>query len=169
MVRLATERKRIIGQVRDGEEILVMFSGVGPYSIGIAKNKKPKEIYSVEINPIACKYQKENILLNKIKNIHLFKGDVKKIVPKLNKKFDRILMPLPRGAESFLGTALKAAKKNAIIHFYDFLHEDEFSKADEKIAKACKLAKKKYKILNLVKCGQFGPAIYRVCVDFKIL
>ena len=166
-VRLSTERKRVIDLVQDGEDVLVMFSGVGPYSIGIAKNKKPKEVYSVEINPAAFKYQKENILLNKAENVRLFKGDVKKIVPKLKKKFDRILMPLPRGAESFLGTALKAAKKGAIVHFYDFLHEDEFKKAEEKISKACKKAGKKFKIIGMVKCGQFGPGIFRICVDFR--
>ena len=168
-VRLATERKRITEQIKNNEEILVLFSGIGPYPLVIAKNKKPKIIYSVEINPYACEYQKENILLNKINNIRLFKGDVRKIVPKLKKRFDRILMPLPRGAEDYLHLAIKAAKKNSIIHFYDFLHEDEFNKAKEKINKACKKAKKKYKILNLVKCGHFGPGIYRICVDFKII
>ncbi len=168
-VRLATERKRINQLVKPNESVLVMFSGIGPYSISIAKNTKAKEVYSIEINPEACKYQKENILLNKINNVKLFKGDVRKIVLKLKKKFDRILMPLPRGAESYLDTALKAAKKNTIIHFYDFLHEQEFNKAKEKIDKACKKLKKKYKILNLVKCGQFGPGIYRICVDFKTI
>ena len=167
-VRLATERKRINRLIKPNESVLVMFSGIGPYSIGIAKNTRAKEIYSIEINPSACEYHKENILLNKINNIKLFKGDVRKIVPKLKKKFDRILMPLPRGAEDYLDIALKAAKKNSIIHFYDFLHEDEFDKAKEKIDKNCKKIKKKYKILKLVRCGHFGPGIYRICVDFRI-
>jgi len=74
-------------------------------------------------------------------------------------------MPLPRGAENYLQTALIAAKKNSIIHFYDFLNERDFNKAKEKINNVCK----KYKILNFVKCGQFGPGIFRICVDFKIL
>lgn len=167
-VRLATERGRINKLVKPNESVLVMFSGVGPYSINIAKNAKPKEIFSIEINPDACEYQKENILTNKVKNIKLFKGDVKTIVPKLKKKFDRILMPLPRGAEDYLITALKTSKKGTTIHFYDFLHESEFKKAKEKIDKACKQLKKKYKILNLVRCGQFGPGIYRICLDFKL-
>jgi len=166
--RLSAERKRISGQVKDNESILAMFSGVGVYPIVIAKNKKPKEIYSVEINPAAVKYQKENILLNKISNIKLYKGDVKKIVPKLNKTFDRILMPLPKGAENYLQTALKASRKGTIIHFYDFLNETEFDKANEKINKACRKAKKKYKLLSLSKCGHFGPGVFRICVDFRI-
>ncbi len=167
--RLATERKRIMEQVKGKEEILAMFSGIGVYPIVITKNKKPKIIYSIEINPSACEYQKENIMLNNVNNIKLFKGDVRKIVPKLKKKFDRILMPLPRGAEGYLDVALKASKKNSIIHFYDFLHENEFGKAKGKIDLACNKAKKKYRILKTVKCGHFGPGIYRICVDFKII
>lgn len=86
-----------------------------------------------------------------------------------HRKFDRILMPLPKSAEDFLDTALSVVKKGTIIHFYDFLHEDEFELAKKKIEKACKKAKLKHKILDVVKCGQHAPRVYRICVDFKIL
>ncbi len=168
-VRSSTERERINNLVKDGESVLVMFSGVGPFSIGIAKNTNAKEVYSVEINPYACEFQKENILLNKVGNVRLFKGDVNSVVPRLRKKFDRVLMPLPRSAEDYLDVALKAVKKKGIVHFYDFLHENEFDKAEEKIDSACARLKKMYKILRLVKCGHFGPGIYRICVDFEIV
>ena len=85
------------------------------------------------------------------------------------KKFDRILMPLPKSAENFLDTALKAAKKGTVIHFYDFLHKDEFHKAEEKAKKACLKHKFAYKKLELVKCGQHAPHTYRVCLDFKVM
>ena len=77
-------------------------------------------------------------------------------------------MPLPKGGENFLGLTLKYIKNNGIIHFYDFLHEGEFEKAHEKIKKACDKSKKKFKILNTVKCGQYSPGFYRVCVDFEV-
>jgi len=165
--RLSTERKRIYQLIKKNESVLVMFSGSGVYPAVISKNSKPKEIYSIEVNPTACKYQKENIQLNKIKNIKLYKGDVKKILPKINKKFDRILMPLPKGAEDFLNLAVSKIKNKGTIHFYDFLNEAEFNLAKEKISKACKAKKKKYKILNIVKCGQFSPHVFRICVDFR--
>ena len=82
--------------------------------------------------------------------------------------FDRILMPLPKSAESFLDVALKASKKGTIIHFYDFLHDDEFCKAEEKIKKACKKLGLKPKILRTVRCGQHSPHVFRICVDFKV-
>ncbi|GAG38880.1 unnamed protein product, partial [marine sediment metagenome] len=168
--RLSNERKRIADLVKNNEEILLMFSGVAPYPLVIAKNSNPKTIYAVEINPKAHKYAVENIKLNKLENkIKLFKGDVRKIIPKLNKKFNRIAMPLPKGGENYLDLALKKIKNKGIIHFYDFLHENQFDEAVEKIDLACKKAKKKYKIIRLVKCGQFGPGIFRICVDFKVL
>ncbi len=87
---------------------------------------------------------------------------------KPRKKFDRIIMPLPKSAGDFLDLALGSIKPNGIIHFYDFLKEDEFNKAKEKIRKACKRAKKKCKILRIVKCGQYAPHVFRICVDFKV-
>jgi len=70
-------------------------------------------------------------------------------ITKLTKTFDRIAMPLPKGAEAFLDVALQASKKGTIIHFYDFLHEDDFRLAEKKIKAACKKAKKRCKILKL--------------------
>lgn len=166
--RLSTERLRISNLTKKGESVLVMFSGCAPYPCVIAKNAHPKEIYGVEINPHAHKFAEENIKLNKLTNVTLFKGDVRKSVPKLKKKFDRILMPLPKSAETFLDIALSAAKKGTVVHFYDFLHKDEFGKAKEKIRKACKAAKRKCKILKTTKCGQHAPRVFRICVDFKV-
>ncbi len=166
--RLATERKRIAELVKPNEDILVMFSGVAPYPLVIAKNTKAKEIYAIEINPIAHKFALENIKLNKITNIKLFNRDVRMVIPTLNKKFDRILMPLPLTGENFLDIALTAAKKKAIIHFYDFLKEDEFPIAKEKIKKACDTTKRKFKIIRIIKAGQIKPREYRVCIDFSV-
>jgi len=83
--------------------------------------------------------------------------------------FDRILMPLPRGGENFLDSALSAARKGTVLHFYDFLHEDDFGQAHCKIKAACKKAGVKCRILRTVKCGQYSPRTYRICVDFKLL
>jgi len=167
--RMSSERKRIADLIKPNETVLVMFSGAAPYPLVIAKNSKAKEVYGIEINPIAHKYALENIKKNKLENkVKVFLGDVNKVMPKLNKKFDRILMPLPKGAESFLDLTLKYIKKNGTVHFYDFLHEGEFETAHEKIKKACIKSKKKFKILNTVKCGQYSPGFYRVCVDFEV-
>ena len=167
--RFGTERLRIANQVKKGEEVLVMFSGVAPFPLVIAKNSQSKIIYGVEINLDAHKYALENVKLNKMEDkIKLYLGDARLVVPRLKKKFDRVAMPLPKGGEDFLDVALKAVKKKGIIHFYDFLHIDEFGFAKQKIKKACSLLKKRCRILRLIKCGQQSPRVYRICVDFKV-
>ncbi|MDD5332007.1 MAG: methyltransferase domain-containing protein [Candidatus Nanoarchaeia archaeon] len=159
--RTGSERLRIANLVKKGESVLVLFSGIAPFVLTIAKNSKAREIYGIEINPTAHKYAEENVKLNKVKNVFLYKGDVRKILPKL-KKFDRVLMPHPTDAASYLVLALKHLKKNGILHFYDFQEEGSFDKAVEKIKK-----KAKGKVLRIVKCGDYGPRIYRICVDFR--
>jgi tRNA (guanine37-N1)-methyltransferase len=167
--RSSTERKRIAEEIKKGEEVLIMFSGVAPYPLVIAKNAKPKTVYGIEINPKAHEYAEFNVKKNKLETtVKLFKGDVRKVMPKLNKKFSRVAMPLPRSAENFLDLAIKAVKKKGTLHFYDFLNETEFNLAVQKVEEACKKAKKECKIQNIVRCGQFGPGIFRLCVDVKI-
>jgi len=87
---------------------------------------------------------------------------------KLRKKFNRIIMPLPKSAGDFLDLALSSIKPNGVIHFYNFLKENEFDNAREKIRNACKKADKKCNILRIVKCGQHAPRVFRICVDFKV-
>jgi len=186
--RSATERLRIAKQLKANESILVMFAGCGPFPLVFLKAQPLlQKIVAIELNPIAVKYFKENLLLNKSiartyskavskedlheamkEKVQISEGDVKNIVPSLKEKFDRILMPLPRGGEPFLTTALSAAQPGTILHFYDFLNEVDFEQAEDKVDKACKEVHLGYKKIALVKCGQFGPGIFRICLDVII-
>ena len=164
--RLGTERQRIANLVKKNENVLVMFSGIGPYSIQVAK--RARKVVSIEVNPIAHKYALINLKLNRINNTMALKGDVKKIVPKLKDKFDRIVMPHPTNAISYLKEAFSVSKKNTIIHFYTFAKEDEFDKVKEELLNKCKNLKKKCKIIRIVKAGEYSPRTYRICVDFVV-
>jgi len=164
--RTGSERLRIAKLVKNNESILVMFSGVAPFPLVIEKNSNPKEIYAIETNPSANTYAKENLLLNKSKKIKLIKGDVSKELPNLKSKFDRIIMPLPKSADSYLEIALKKLKQKGTIHFYDFSQKKDFPKTSlDKIKKYCK----KFKVIKKVLCGQYSPYTYRVCIDFQPL
>ncbi|MBR9690495.1 class I SAM-dependent methyltransferase family protein [Candidatus Woesearchaeota archaeon] len=167
--RSSNERLRISKLVKEGESVLVMFSGCTPFVCVIAKNANPSKIVGVEINPVGHEYGLENVKLNKLENVKLINGDVREVVPSLNEKFDRILMPLPKSAENFLDTALSVAKKGTILHFYDFLQEKEFDLAKQKVLDACKRNNFECKILDVVKCGQYAPYTFRISVDFQIV
>ncbi len=168
-VRLSNERKRIYQMVKKGELVLVMFSGIAPYPIVISKNTRAKEIYGIELNKKAHKYALENVKLNKTKNIKLFQGDVRKIVPKLYKVFDRIIMPLPKSAETYLDVALKVSGKGTMIHLYLILNEDELLKTKEMVKDICKKNAKNIKIIDIVKAGQYSPYTYRFCFDIRVV
>lgn len=161
--RWSSERLRIAKFVKPNEEVLVMFSGVGIFGLVIAKHTKAKEIVCVEINPDACEYAEENIKINKIKNMKNYCGDVKKVMLKFeDKKFDRIVMPLPKDSLKFLKLAFNYLKKYGIIHLYAFSTEDDIHKKIKKIESDYNC-----KIFNVIKTGQQSPRMWRYCLDIK--
>ena len=152
--RTSSERLRI-AKLTKKEDILVMFSGIAVFPLVIEKNSNPKSITAIEINPIAHKYAKENLKLNKSKKIKLIQGDVTKVLPKL-KKFNRIIMPLPKTAKDYLELAKSHLKPKGTIHLYLFDEE-----------KNIESLKKLYKTKKITKCGQYAPRIYRLCLEIK--
>lgn len=170
--RTSTERKRVYEEVKEGENVLVMFSGAAPFVCTIAKNTSAKSIVGIELNETGHELACKSVVKNKLKNVDLIQGDVREICPELKQKnilFDRIIMPLPKTADEFLPEAFLVSKKGTTIHLYDFVDEREFpNNVIEKITKYAKKANIKFKVTNHTKCGQFSPYIFRVCVDFKI-
>ncbi len=170
--RSANERLRIAKLVKQGEEVLVMFSGVAPFQLVIAKNSPAKMVYGIEINPFAHQLALKNIALNGLnQRIAIYEGDVRALVPRLfaKKRFDRIVMPLPKTGEEFLDVAFKVAQKGTFIHLYAFLSEAEVAEHKKRIIQICTKLKHKVKVLRVVKCGQFAPSVFRMCFDLQLL
>jgi len=121
--RLSTERMRVAQSVRDGETVLDMFAGVGPFSILTAKTRRNVTVYAVDINPEAVKYLTKNIALNKVEDhVTPIQGDVKDIVTKsLMGRVDMAIMNLPERAPEYVPTACQALRsEGGIIHYYTF-------------------------------------------------
>lgn len=124
--RMSAERMRVIKQIKKGENVLVLFAGVGPYAIAAEKktgaDAKPAKIIAIELNPQAVALMRENLALNKCKKIEAIEGDVSAILlqPRFRSFADRIIMPHPSESWRFLPPALAAAKDGAIIHLYAF-------------------------------------------------
>jgi len=171
--RLSNERKEVASLIRKGETVLVMFAGVAPFSIVIAKNSDAKKVFSNEMNKEANKYAKLNIELNKLKEkIELLPGNIKKISEKLQKqklKFDVIVMPRPKLKDTFLSQAFMLSKKGTRIYYYDFCKTSEIDSILEKIKKEANKFRKKIKILKVKSAGEIAPYKIRLRVDFTIL
>ncbi len=168
--RSNNERLRIAKLVKESEDVLVMFSGAGPYPLVIAKNSLAKKVYGIEINPLAHQYALTNIALNKLEErVIIYEGDARKIAPSLHKKFDRIVMPLPKTSEEFLDLALPLVKEGGHIHLYSFLREDEIEPEAKRIVLEQKKRGWNIKIKNKVTCGQFAPHVFRICFDLELM
>ena len=168
--RLATERKRVQEETKDGEEILDMFAGIGPFPIVIAKEKNVN-ITAIDINEHAIKYLNENIKLNKLApNAHITAicGDTREVAENelKGKKFDRLIMNLPGLAPEFLSLAISLCKDGGVIHYYEF--SDGFSHGMEKAQREAEKQNKDIEILTTRKVKSYKTRMWHVAIDCKI-
>jgi tRNA (guanine37-N1)-methyltransferase len=169
--RELTERQRIASQVKENEVVMVMFAGVGPYAIQIAKKQpKVKEVIAIEINPVAVKYAKENVVLNKLQDkVKVIEGDVREKCKDFYGKCDKVVMPLPKGAEDFLDIAVKCLKNKGYIHFYNWGAEpNTFENAEKIVQEKLGSLGVKYKIINKRKVLPYAPRKWKVCLDIYV-
>lgn len=163
--RFSTERKRVVDQIEDGEKVLVMFAGVGPFAIMAAKLANPEKVVTIEKNPVAADYLKENIELNDVGDIFEgYEGDVRELVPELDEEFDRIIMPLPESAEEYLDVALQSLDNSGLVHLYTFLSEGV--DVDSIISS---MHGHNLSVSNIVECGVKSPSESRYCLDINVL
>jgi tRNA (guanine37-N1)-methyltransferase len=135
------------------------------------KNQTTLEILCVEINPQAHEYALKNKKKLKANHTTLICADMKVYAKKLiaeKKIFDRIIMNLPKTAYLFLDEAMQLIQNNGTIHYYDFLNESEFEKAEERIQESAQKYNKNIKINGIHTVGAQGVKTYRICVDAKI-
>jgi tRNA (guanine37-N1)-methyltransferase len=110
--RLSYERMRIAKLVEKGETVVNMFAGVGCFSIITAKHSAAAKVFSIDLNPAAIQFMKENIRLNRVYDIVTpLLGDSKDIInSRLQHVADHVLMPLPEKAIEYLPCAVSAPK-----------------------------------------------------------
>ncbi len=169
--RLSSERLEIAQGVKKKENVLVMFSGVAPFAIAIAKLSKAARVVGVELNRECSKYALINVKRNKLDNVEIMQGDVRRVIgrnKKINSKFDRIVMPRPNLSDSFLDVAFSVSKRKTIIHYYGFYPESERDKIRELVLSEAKKAGKRIKILRIKKAGNIAVRKYRLRADFEI-
>jgi tRNA (guanine37-N1)-methyltransferase len=168
--KLSGERGRISRLVKPEERVLVMFAGVGPYAIVIARLARPSEVVGIEANPKAAEYFRRNVELNKVGSlVKVYEGDVREIVPKLKGKFDRILMPSPYNAGHFVDVIAEKVGKGGYIHYYTFAGEEEYLSLPTRVKELFKESGIKAEVENVKTCGNFAPYVNRYVLDLKVL
>jgi len=168
--RESTERDRITSLVQPGEDVLVMFSGVAPFPVRIAREVEGVKVTGVEINPDAHRYAQTNVRINKVADkVQLHLGDVRDVCPSLGRTFDRVLMPLPRGAHEFLDVAVRMVRPGGVLHFYHWAPEDDlFTEAMALVGEAADGQGRTARFLGGVRVSLYSPKVCKVRVDAQI-
>ena len=170
--RLGYEHDRISRLVTEGETVIDMFAGIGPFSIPIAKRRSSVMVYAIDVNPEAIRYLKENIKLNKVEGkVTPFLGDCKNIVDhKLRGIADRVIMNLPGESLEYADTACQAIKPTGgIMHLYTFSDEKEpFNKLRDALKRSVLSAGRSVKDVETRIVKEVAPYKLQVAVDAKV-
>ncbi len=168
--RLATERSRILEQVKEGQTVVDMFAGVGPYSIMIAKKSPDIRVIAIDKNPDAVEFLKNNIELNSASNVEAIEGDANLQAEKLGRVADHVIMNLPHNAQDFLDAAIKVCAPGAVIHYYDITPEDDlFDSSLKLIEEAASRADRRVELIGQRVVRSYAPHQFNVCIEVKII
>lgn len=175
--RLSQDRKimcdETLKDIKNDSKVLVMFAGVSPLPIVLARtlkqNKIKAEIISSELNKKACEFGEKNVRMNKVDDyVKIECGDSRKLCNELAKKkqkFDFIFMLRPNLEETFLDSALRVAKKGTVIYYHGF--GEEVAVKNE-ILRDVKLARRKISKLSIRKAGDIGVKRFRFSARFIV-
>jgi len=166
--RLSTERARIADKIHDGEIVVDMFAGVGPFSILIAKRSPRAHVIAIDKNPDAIRYLKENVKLNKVENVKIIDRDARDAVKEISGA-DHVIMNLPHSAIEFLDAAFGVLKNGGIIHFYAIAHENDlFDGILKRIEDIAGLSGFHIVPLDKRVVRPYAPYQFNICIDFQV-
>lgn len=162
-----SERARLAGLVQPGETVVDMFSGIGYFSIPIARLARPARVFAIDKNPVAIEYLKENIKLNRVegKIIPVF-GDCREV--RFGDIGDRIVMGFLPGTSGFLPAAFEAMKpEGGVIHYHDTFPEEELWERPVSILESAAF-KNGYMLERITyrnRIKEYAPNVFHVVLD----
>jgi len=171
--RLSYEHSRVASLVVEGETVLDMFAGVGPFSVLIARKYENVRVYAVDKNPEAIQLLKKNMAVNRVAaKITPILGDARQVVAdRLKGSSNRVIMNLPEKAIEYVDAACRAIKREGgIIHYYEFSNTSQpLETAKNRLTEAIKHADRRLgKILLARIVRGVAPFNYQVVVDAEI-
>ncbi|MFW9810349.1 MAG: class I SAM-dependent methyltransferase family protein [Candidatus Thorarchaeota archaeon] len=169
--RLLEEHHRIAQLVQDGEFVVDMFCGVGPFPIHIAKKCKA-HVVAIDINPEAINLLRESMKMNSLLGtIEPTVSDAKTYTSTSRKSIaDRVIMNHPSGAFDFVSDACHILKPNGVIHYYDFIGgENPEAEIKDKIIKLVEKSGRSVRDVSLIRrVRDSAPYEYQMVTDLII-
>ncbi|MCH8022230.1 MAG: class I SAM-dependent methyltransferase family protein [Thaumarchaeota archaeon] len=170
--RLSEERNRIAALISGSDQtnVVNMFSGVGPFSILIAKGNPNATIYSIESNPYGYELMIRNSRLNRVegKVISIFGDCVSIVKENLVGVGDHVLMPLPEESPNYLGSAVLALKpRGGIIHYYRNIKQSDNMKFEIEDELASHISRP-WEVMASRIVSDVGPGWVQIVADVKV-
>jgi len=171
--RLSYEHRRVASLVKPGETVLDMFSGVGSFSIPIAKQLEDVLVYAIDLNSDAVELLKKNVVVNRLQGrVKPILGDARQVVnEKLGHAVDRVIMNLPERAIEFVDVACQAVRtEGGIMHYYEFSDAPQpLETVKRRLAEAVDHAGRRLESIPLARIVRgIAPFTYQVVVDAEI-
>jgi tRNA (guanine37-N1)-methyltransferase len=172
--RLSNEHARVAGLVKEGETVIDMFAGAGPFAIQIARQWKRVHVYAVDLNPYAIELLNKNVAANRVgAKVTPILGDVQTVVhERLTGVADRVVMNLPEKAIEFVDTACMAIKPiGGIMHYYEFTNVPNLLRTTEvRLVEAVERGNRRVdRILTSRIVRATAPFTWQVVVDAEIV
>lgn len=171
--RLSAEHQRVTLLVDEGERVVDMFAGVGPFSILIAKRVGDVRVEAIDANSEAIELIRENARANKVEskvNTHL--GDARNIVrEELAHTANRVIMNHPSASKDFIGDACSALQASGgVIHYYTFAGENWEEDSRREIESGVESSGHVMeRVLGIHRVREVAPMKWQVSVDVRVV
>jgi tRNA wybutosine-synthesizing protein 2 len=163
------ERRRMATISHKNETVVDLFAGIGYFTLPIAVYSKPKKIVACEINPVAFKYLRANVVLNHVSTIvePLF-GDNREIAPK--GCADRVILGYLKDPQDFLPVAFECLKDHTgILHYHELVPVELVPEQPlSHIEQAASLFNRSFELLKVNETKSYAPRVNHMVLDVRI-
>jgi tRNA wybutosine-synthesizing protein 2 len=161
------EKMRMAGLDCRGETVVDMFAGIGYFTLPLARHARASRVIACEINPLAFRYLRENIALNRL-------DDVVEPVLGDNRDLpgegiaDRVVLGYVRTTSCHLKDAFRLVKRNGTVHYQDTFPLEVFPrKAFENLDAAA--GGRSYEVRLSREVKSYSPGVSHMVLDVLVL
>ncbi len=129
--RLAREHQQVAALSLDGESILDLFCGVGPFSLTILKRRPTTTAHAVDSNPEAISLLEENARkLGVAQRIRSFCQDARSHLAE-PRDYSRVIANLPHEGYKYASLVAKVVRPGGHLHIYEVAPRTGVSRVQE--------------------------------------
>ena len=163
------ERRRMATISNRHETVVDLFAGIGYFTLPMAVYSKPKMVFACEINPLAYRYLRANVVLNHVTDIvEPLLGDNRKIAPK--DCADRVILGYLKEPLIFLPISLECLRnQSGVLHYHEIVPIESIPDLPLKHIETA--AKNYHRFVELLKVNEiksYAPGVDHVVLDVRI-